>query len=66
MTKNEFEIALALVVEAVGRGKGVERVRSELVAFVGEEAGKMFDQEVGPAHVRKFDVFVKDWTGASS
>jgi hypothetical protein len=66
MQKHEFDLALALVVEAIGRGKGVERIRAELVDFVGDAAGKMFDQEIGPAHVRKFDVYVQDWTGASS
>ena len=45
---------------------GMPRVRAELIDFVGEEAGKWFDQEIGAAHVRLFDVFVKDWTGASS
>lgn len=66
MQKHEFDLALELVVEAIGRGKGVDRVRAELIDFVGEEAGKMFDQELGAVHVRLFDVFVKDWTGASS
>jgi len=66
MQKHEFDLALELVVEAIGRGKGVDRVRAELIDFVGKEAGKWFDQEIGGSRVRLFDVFVKDWTGASA
>lgn len=65
MQKHEFDLALELVVEAIGRGKGVDRVREELIDFVGEEAGKWFDQELGSDRAPGFQVFVKDWTGVS-
>jgi hypothetical protein len=62
---NEFDGFLALIVDEIGRGKGSVRVRDELVALCGAEAGVWFDGEY-PAHEQRFVVFVHDWTGASS
>jgi hypothetical protein len=61
----EFGGFLGLIVEEIGRGKGADRLRSELVALCGDKAGQWFDTEFGGTRKPQYEVFVRDWTGRS-